>query len=703
MSAFTARQSEAEIPGEWRRKTVYGVAVFLAAFLSFQIQPLIAKLLLPWFGGAASVWTTALVFFQVGLLLGYAYAHALTHWLRPAVQGWTHLVLLATSLLALPISPDSALKNVAAAWPVLHVLLLLASTVGLPYFILSATSPLLQAWYARETQGPAPYRFYALSNAGSLLALLSYPLLFEPSFSLRHQTRGWSAAYIVACLALSVAALRSRRGKTPERPVQTDSVPWTVRTLWLALPCCSAILLLAVTNHLSQDVAPIPLLWVLPLSLYLLTFILCFEGHGWYRRNLFLRLLAVALGAMTYALQPNFSSTSLIVLLPLFLLGLFLACMVCHGELARLKPSASHLTEFYLYVSLGGAMGGVFVALVAPIVFRGFYELPLGIGGCALLVLVALRRDSESPFYKARWQPAWLIVLFLALSINASLVVGVIRQSAESRVMVRNFFGSLREQDMDSSDSRSSSQAMARRELVNGRIQHGVQFLAADRRRQPTAYYGPESGVGLAIHAAQAQGPLRVGVIGLGAGTLAAYGRPGDAYTFYEINPQVVELAKRDFTFLRDSPAKITIVTGDARLALEEEPPQDFDILVVDAFSGDAIPVHLLTREAFATYFRHLKPDGVLAVHISSSYVNLEPVVARAAAWLRKPALAVTNPNDDSMGIFRSNWILIAAQPEALASPEISRAGVPLASSPSFRLWTDDYSSLLGILKWTLN
>jgi hypothetical protein len=705
----TERAGEAT-GGEWDRKVLYGFTIFLSSFLSFQVQPLIAKLILPWFGGAAAVWTTSLVFFQVVLLFGYSYAHALTRWLRPTLQGRVHFALLAASLLALPIIPNPTLKTAVAVAPALRVLLLLTLTTGLPYFLLTSTSPLLQAWYAEERRSDSAYRFYALSNAGSLLAVLSYPILFEPNFSLRHQAQGWSAAYVLACLALAVVAILRRPGAAREAsPESASTISWTTRALWLALPACGSALLLSITNHVSQDLAAIPLLWVIPLSLYLLSFILCFEGRGWYHRSLFLRLLAVALGAMAYALQPEFASASLILLVPLYCVGLFVCCMVCHGELARLKPPTQHLTEFYAMVSLGGAVGGLFVALLAPVVFKGYFELPVALGGCALLVLAVLYRDPQSPFYRARWQPAWLVVVLIALGINASLLAAVIKQSTQSRVMVRNFFGTLREADVDfapSDSSRPSSpaplQAMARRQLINGPIQHGVQFLAAERRREPTAYYSRQSGAGLAIQAASQRGALRVGVVGLGVGTLAAYGRAGDRYTFYEINPQVIELAGRDFTFLRDSAAKVVIVSGDARLALEAQPPQGFDMLAVDAFSGDAIPVHLLTREAFELYFRHLKADGVLAVHISNSYLNLQPVVERAAAYFGKPAVSVVNQDDPANGVFRSTWILIAAQPESLASPEIRPVGVPLPRTSNFRLWTDDYSNLLGILKWVL-
>ena len=349
-------------PGRTPETVLYSLTILLSAFLSFQVQPLIAKLILPWFGGAAAVWTTCLLFFQVALLLGYLYAHGLIRHFSARQQTRIHVALLAASLLALPILPNAAWKSAAAGEPVLRVLILLTMTVGAPYVMLASTSPLLQAWYARERREADPYRLYALSNAGSLLALLSYPVLVEPFFSTHGQAIDWSVAYALACLASAGVALLRRPLARIDAPQGAPAkTPWAVRWLWLALPACGTALLLAVTNHLSQNVAAIPLLWVVPLSLYLLSFVLCFEGRGWYRRNFFLRLLAVALGGMAYALQSALANLSLIVLIPLFCLGLFVACMVCHGELARLKPHPSQLTSFYLMVSLGGALGGVFV------------------------------------------------------------------------------------------------------------------------------------------------------------------------------------------------------------------------------------------------------------------------------------------------------------------------------------------------------
>lgn len=680
-------------------KTLWGSTIFLSAFLAFQVQPLVAKMILPDFGGAAGVWTTCLVFFQAALLLGYAYAHGLRKWVPPRFQSYAHLGLLALSLLALPIHPKASGHLADPSW---RVLVALALSVGLPFFVLAATSPLLQAWYPEEAGGKV-YRFYAVSNAGSLLAVLSYPVLFEPFISVRGQARVWSLTYLLALAGCAAVALA--RKASPGESADREFIPapsWGTVAMWIALPACSTALLLAITHHLSQNLAAIPLLWIIPLSLYLLTFVVAFSGRRAYSRHFWMRLLAVALASIAYALDPRFGSPILAILIPLYCAGLFVCCMVCHGELARLKPGTRYLTSFYFAMSLGGTLGGVLVAVVAPRIFAGYFEFPLALGVCAVLALAALHRDPESPFYGARWQPAWLIVVGLAVAITASLFSVVYRQRAESRIMVRNFYGVLRETEEATKAARlpNAGTVERTRTLLNGPIQHGSQFLSQDRRRDPTTYYGRNSGVGLALRVAGETRPLRVGAIGLGVGTVAAFGRPGDRYTFYEINPLVIQLARRDFTYLRDSAAEIQVIEGDARLQLEGEPSQNFDVLVADAFSGDAIPVHLLTREAFGLYFRHLQPEGVLAVHISNTYLDLQPVVARAAQDLGRSAVLVTSRGVETEGTFRSSWVLISSGREVLGSTSIRSVAVPLKPFPDFRQWTDDYSSLLGILKW---
>jgi hypothetical protein len=689
-------------------KLFHGVAIFSSAFLLFQVQPLIAKIILPWFGGGAAVWIVCLLFFQIVLLLGYFYAHLLSRRFPPRTQGLIHAVILTGSLLALPILPKDSWKPLGPAAPVAHILLLLGVTVGLPYFLLSATSPLLQAWYTRTRVGALPYRFYALSNAGSMLALLSYPILIEPMFSSSHQAVGWSVAY--ACIALLCAAVGflSRGEAVSVRTTEVTRRPdWKTQLLWVALAACGSALLLAVTNHITENVASVPFLWIVPLSLYLLTFILCFDASGWYRRSLFLRLLGVLLGGMAYALSPSYSGLPIKVLIPLFCCGLFVCCMFCHGELARLKPDPAHLTTFYLMCAVGGAVGAAFVALVAPRLFSGYYELQVAMAACTILVLVVHYRDPQSEIRSTPWQPAWLIVIGLVVALVASLFISAREQSAEARLSVRNFYGVLRVIDgvvpnvivVKANAVESLDEDARYRRLMNGTIDHGLQFLAPSRQRWPTTYYGPDSGIGVALKAAQENSTLRVGVVGLGIGTIAAYGRPGDQYLFYEINPLDVQIANHEFSYLHDSQAKIEIVLGDARLSLERESPQAFDILAVDAFSGDSIPVHLLTRQAFDLYFRHLKPSGVLAVHISNKYLDLEPVVVAAAAWFNREAVMISNSDDHQKGVYASSWILVASPAGFLAQPQIEKAGTILAPSKNGALWTDDYSSLLKILK----
>jgi hypothetical protein len=688
-------------------KFIYGLVIFSSAFLLFQVQPILGKTILPWLGGAAGVWIVCLLFFQVVLLLGYLHAHGMTRIFRPRAQARVHALLLLVSILVLPIIPKHPPTPSAATDPAFRILWLLGVTVGLPYFLLSSTSPLLQAWYARKDADAAPYRFYAVSNAGSMLALVSYPILVEPWIGTSHQALGWSWAYAAVALLCAVGALAfARQAPIARRLEGAPPPPWTVQVLWISLAACGSALLLAITHHITQNIASVPLLWVIPLALYLLTFILCFEGRAWYRRDFFLRLLGVALGSMAYAVAPSFAGLPVLVSIPLFCCCLFVCCMFCHGELARLKPDPTHLTSFYLMCSLGGAIGALFVAGVAPRLFSGDYELRIAIGYCALLVLVVHHRDPESRFYRARWQSAWLLIVALALAIIVSLAVTAREEAKGARVMVRNFYGVLRVVEqvapnvvLVKGEASPAPEGDFRCEkLMNGTIDHGLEFLAPARRHWPTTYYGPDSGIGITLEAAGLTPSLNVGVIGLGVGTLAAYGRPGDRYRFYEINPLVVQIANREFSFLRDSAAKVDIVLGDGRLSLEQEQPQGFDVLVVDAFSGDSIPVHLLTQEAFALYFRHLQPEGVLAVHISNQYLNLAPVVAGSAIRLSKEAVLIENGADSPRGIYRARWVLVGNPQGFLGKPEIEKAGIRFAATSPQLPWTDDYSSLFKIL-----
>ncbi len=671
---------------------LYACAIFLAAFLLFQIQPLIAKIILPWFGGTSSVWNTCMLFFQAALMLGYLYAHWLHERLDARKQAAVHAVVLLASLAVLPVTPGASWKIPAVANPEWHILLLLAATVGLPYFLLSTTSPLLQAWYARTHAGAIPYRLFALSNLASLVALLSYPVLVEPNLSTRAQARVWSGAYACFVLLVVAVAWRSRGGPAVKNasacPVAPAAPPgWRLRALWVALPATASILLLAITTYLTQDVAAIPFLWILPLSAYLLSFIICFEAPRLYHRAVYLPLLAAALGTVAYMLWADRDTFKVVAGVALATGALFVFCMVCHGELVRLKPHPRYLTAFYLMLSLGGALGGVFVGLAAPSLFSGYFELPVGLVLCAALTAAVLIREMR--------QRAWGWVLAAAVA-GYAIVLGItVRDSLEGcRVVARNFYGQLRVRESDDDDGLG-----ARRKLLHGAIIHGEQFLDAAYRDKPNSYYCPETGIGRALAERSDGVPRRIGVLGLGAGTIALYGRAGDTVRIYEINPIVAQLARSEFTYLRDTKARVELVMGDGRLSLEREPDQRFDVLVMDAFSGDSVPVHLLTEEAFRTYMRHLAPGGVLAVNISNKYLELRPVIERAASRFGKSALyAAFESADDDYLCYAASWVLVVDTGTHETLRSALRAQV-LKPKRGFRLWTDDYSSLHSVLK----
>jgi len=687
---------------------LYGTTIFSSAFLLFEVQPMIAKLILPWFGGAVAVWCVCMLFFQGMLLMGYLYAHLLTKKFHPSAQGWIHTALLGASLLLLPTLPPSALKPSGAEDPAIRVLLVLAITIGLPYLLLSSTSPLLQAWHSKSGASSGSYRFYALSNTGSLLALLSYPLVVEPALSSHHQAISWSVAYaVVAVLCAAVAIAGRFADSRPHVPHSGIAPDWQLKVLWVALAACGSAVLLSVTNYISQNIAAVPLLWIIPLSVYLLTFIICFEGHDWYRRGVFLRLLAVALAGMAYALAPGRINLPPYILIPLFCGGLFACCIVCHGELSLLKPHPAHLTSFYLLVSLGGTLGALFVALLAPRIFSGYYELPISLGFCGVLIHIVLYRDRKVIVPRAQlFKRIFLLGSALVVALCASLYMTARRHSEQSLVTMRNFYGVLRVEDRAAAgvvllqgDTRRLMDPDSRyRDLINGTIEHGIQFLSTDRHRETTTYYGPNSGVGLALRGAERAGLVKVGIIGLGTGTIAAYGRPGDQYTFYEINPAVIALANSQFSFLRDSLARVNVLTGDARLSLEQQAPQQFDVLAVDAFSSDAIPIHLLTREALALYLRHVTPTGVIAVHVSNKYLNLAPIVTASATALNRKAVVIESGADVSHAIYQATWVLVGNESGVLQEPELRAAGKPVTASNQ-SLWTDDYSSILKAFK----
>jgi hypothetical protein len=680
----------------------FRIAIFLSAFLLFQVQPMVGRLLLPWFGGGPAIWTDCMLFFQVLLLAGYAYAHWLGSRRSTRLGAGVHIGLLAASLVFLPIARHADIwKPLTSGDPSGRILLLLAATVGGPYFMLSATSPLLQRWYSLSRPGESPWRLYALSNLGSFLALLSYPFAVEPYLRLRTQAWIWSALYagFAAVCGWTAWRLRPAAPATETEDREAGSAPrptfWNV-LLWLGLSASGSTLLLATTNQISQGIAVIPFLWVAPLSLYLLTFILAFHHERWYRRLLF----AVAAGVFAPA-ACAVAGLALIVpvwgQLGIHLSTLFILCMVCHGELALARPSPRYLTAFYLTIATGGVLGGVFVALAAPRLFVEFSEYPIGLAAACLLGFAGWLRTGALGQWTARNFAVRVPLMALLVGGITSLAATVAISNRPALLDLRNFYGILRVSERTDLNG-------PLRQLTHGRVRHGFQYLRDPERAWPTCYYGPHSGVAIALNAL-ASPNRRVAVIGLGTGTLAAWGRPGDTFRFYEINPDVQAIASTWFSFLRDSKARTETVLGDARVQLERElasgHSQDFDAIAVDAFSGDAIPIHLLTAECGDLYRRRLAPGGLLLLHISNRSLDLEPVargLARHLGW--KAALFLSGQHDET-GELSSKWVLITANSAFLEQPRIAdRVAAWPDAKRSPITWTDDFASLWHVLRF---
>ncbi|MEY4941606.1 MAG: hypothetical protein RIQ93_3341 [Verrucomicrobiota bacterium] len=750
----------------------FAVTIFTGAFLLFQVQPLIGKYILPWFGGGPGVWTACLLFFQSLLLGGYAYAHFSTKYLKPRAQAGLHLLLLAASLALLPITPGDGWKDHISGPPVWHIVLLLSATIGLPYFVLSSTGPLMQRWFTETNPGVSPYRLYALSNIGSLLALLSYPFFFEVRFTRREQAVFWSVGLVLFAAFCGYCAWQIwRRGNPASRPAPetpTDAAPEAAvatavadRMLWLGLPAIASLLLLATTNKLCQEVAVIPFLWILPLSLYLLSFIICFDHARWYVRSVWVGLVVMG-SAFAAQLLAAGNDAPMSFQIVGYNVTLFAACMVCHGELFRLRPPPRGLTSYYLLISAGGALGGFLVAVVAPALLHDYRELQAGLWMLSyLLGALCLRQQSRElalgagvgamlatiavpvlhswfndgleigeellTFYTdnglylasglilfvvcvvdlrtrrvlAEWKPRMGGFVMLLCFVLGAIFFLESRDRHDVPLLSasRNFYGTLKVFNYSADEPERNYHL-----LLHGATTHGMQFVSEERAMWHTTYYGEKSGVGLAL--AQLQEPgRRVGLVGLGTGTLASYGRPGDYLRIYEINPAVEQLARTQFTYLERCPAKVEVVMGDARLSMEQElaagQAQRFDLLALDAFSSDAIPVHLLTKEAFEIYLRQLKPDGVLAVHVSNRYLNLTPVVANLAAHFNLEMATIAEDNTEDWWVYRTTWILVTRNKAFLEAEAIRDATEsPADTTPAMRgLWTDDHASLYEILK----
>ena len=765
---------------------IYAATIFVSAFLLFQIEPMIAKYLLPWFGGTAMVWTTCLLFFQTLLLAGYTYAHLIGTKLAPRRQVFIHLGLIALCVLAIAmpamvshstILPGSSWKPMHVEFPLLRILVVLGVSIGLPYFVLSATAPLLQSWFAKIYPASSAYRLYALSNFGSLLALLTYPFVVEPNFALRTQANLWSIVYVAFAIGMLLCAwpLRSQAVLVREEVEAEEETTIGTMALWIGVSACAAVLLYGATTQMSQDIAPIPFLWVLPLGLYLLSFIICFDSDRWYRRGIFQPLFAVAvfasffLGIYSTTVAAGISKVmltrmkaGLVVEVANASLLMFTGCMVCNGELVRLKPHRRDLTMFYLLVSAGGVLGGIFAVIVAPLIFRGLWEFRLAVWATLVLMIVTLMRDRSSWIHRdslwpglailvaalafplllrvveyektytlvailligalarmSRWRerPAWLRQPGSAIQLSMMAAAGVLGITYivtigyalhDARLFARNFYGVFR---IVSDDHPQQHWHSFR--LLNGRITHGMQVFSSDdpqMRYFPTSYYSPDSGIGLLMmnHPKHNEGDgasMRVGVVGLGVGTISAWGRPGDYFRFYEINPAIIHVASDPngfFTYLRDSSAKVDIVPGDARLSMEQElaqgRSQQFDVLAIDAFNGDSIPTHLLTREAMMLYLSELAPDGVLAIHVSNLFLDLKPVLAEHSRAFNLKYGYVDAEEKNAVS-WASDWVLLARDDRVLGLPAIASHLQPRDGVRRVRPWTDDYSNLFQLLK----
>ena len=677
---------------------VFAVTIFLGAFLLFQVQPLIGRFLLPWFGGTPEVWTTCMLFFQVFLLGGYLYAHALAKIKRLRLQAVLHIALLLGALCFLPIIPKEFFKPTGSSYPIVRILLICSATVGLPYLLLSATSPLIQVWFSKRFANRNPYRLYALSNTGSLLALASFPFVFEPLMTRHHMAWVWSVAFAVFAVLCAASILLSRdraaSGRVEDEPLIAKDFKLSERMswLWLALPAAASLELLAVTAKITQDIAVIPFLWILPLSLYLLSFIICFEHQRWYKRWLFVPLFMVGIIGTILIRRYEQDIFDIRLLIGLYAFMLFNCCMVCHGELYRLRPDPKHLTGYYLMIAAGGALGGFFVAVICPLIFNMYIEMHLGLLACAMFLLLA---EENIPAGQAKRRRFWIVLLCLVGLVGIFTMGKRSTENHRSIASTRNFFGVLTIWEEMPDDPNLHKLLMQ-----HGTTFHGLQFRSAEKKDIPTSYYSPGSGIGLVMQNWPSQTDRRVGIIGLGVGTIAIYGNETDTIRFYEINPDVERLARKYFTYLDDSAAAVEVALGDGRLVMENEPPQHYDVMVLDAFSSDAVPVHLLTTEAMEIYLKHLAPDGVIAFHISTQHLDLQSIVWKLAEHFGLKTAWIQSTEHADEGELASDWILLARNEDFLNTDAIRKnRSLPYADLENTPLWTDDHINLLKVLK----
>lgn len=695
----------------------FALPIFLGSYLLFLIQPLIGKYILPWYGGMPNVWMVCLLFFQFMLLCGYTYAHLLTCWFRPRQQAMIHLFLIIIVCAFLPITPSAAWKGLSPENPAWLILGMLISTVGGPFFILSASAPLLQKWFSQTHRGHFPYRLYALSNLASMSALISYPLIVERSLRLPMQSLAWSGAFLLYGITMSSCAWQLFRSKsnTMEPAVSMEVTqhqkPFCLdQLLWVALSACGTLLLMSTTSQITQEVAPVPFLWVLPLAIYLLTFVICFDRPKWYDKKsfvfLFVGVICVWMATLFVPALHVFVLNNVIMQIMIYSIVLLTGCMCCQGELVRRRPTADYLTQYYLSIALGGALGGCFIVLAAPQIFNDYREYQLSIVCILILLLVSGRFQTLAPMAQ---KMGVLGLSSIALTTFAIITVGIGGQDLHSDGLIasgRNFYGPLH---ILEADHESVGQV---RSMVHGATVHGIQFRSPELRSIPTSYYDTESSIGLAIEAHPkrlAKEPLKLGVIGLGVGTLAAYAKENDTCVFYEINPLAVRYCLDYFTFIEDAKKRggtIDIKLGDGRLELERELAVNqiggYDILAIDAFSSDSIPIHLLTRECFDLYWQHLAEGGILAFHISNRYLDLRPVIYRHALDRQAIALYINRtlkPEEtNSPANMRSQWVLITTDVDLANRIIASGRTEPFNLDLAFESWTDDFSSLIHLL-----
>lgn len=671
-------------------KTLQMITLFTGAFLIFFIQPTIAKQLLPAYGGAASVWITCLLVFQALLLLGYSYAHALRVLIRTRYQGVVHSVfLLASIIFTLLIAPFIEIDD-ANMPATLSLSLLLFFSVGLPFVAMAATSPLIQYWYGLDSN--EPYRLYALSNTGSLLALLSYPVLIEPAIGLSAQISIWQSGLIIYFCVSAIVSYLLFTSKT-DRPKEAQANTTMANgCAWMVLAGTASFLLVATTNELTREVAPIPFLWLLPLSLYLVSFILTFDRPDWYRRLPLIFCMFMGVLGSVYLLQSP-ESLHLYIQTAIYSLTLFFVCLLCHGEIVLTRPNKGALTIFYLYISLGSVLGTLLAAVASPLLLPNYYEYQIGLVFSVLLIGYKFATSHER-FLRP------LLISFTAISMLLATSLYQIESKSFPKNVVktssfRSFYGILEILEI------GGGTPAAHRRLYNDGINHGSQLIAKQYEAIPNTYFSERSGVGVTLNYYPSK-QRRIGVIGLGAGTLAAYGRKGDNIDFFEINRDSLTAAENHFSYLKNSQAEINITMADGRLALQEnfDAGIRYDILVIDAFSGDAIPSHLLTEEAWSLYWRLLKEDGALAIHLSNKYIDLVPVaqhhnqMARVAGF-KRDLIQVESDDDASWDISAANWLIETNNRVLLKA--LRKKGTKAQSNKSPIKWTDDRSSVITL------